>query len=211
MYRGGNMYKYVIFDVDGTMIDTEEAVMFSYQSIIFEKYGRHFSEEEMLKGYGVPTPQTLAKYGFTDIDKAMKDYYKYLVEGFSRCSTFDGIFELIANIKAKNIPIGIVTSRCKYEIVIDACLQGFINQFDSVVCSDDTTLHKPNADPLWRAMEKMNANPSETIYIGDTVFDGRCAKSAGVKFALALWGSNNAENIAADYYFKKPSDLLEIL
>ncbi|MHB8063561.1 MAG: HAD hydrolase-like protein, partial [Ruminiclostridium sp.] len=61
---GGNMYKYVIFDVDGTMVDTEEAVMHSYQSVIFEKYGRHFSEEEMLKGYGVPTPKALAKYGF---------------------------------------------------------------------------------------------------------------------------------------------------
>jgi HAD superfamily hydrolase (TIGR01549 family) len=205
------MYKYVILDVDGTMVDTEEAVMYAYQSVIFEKYGRHFSDEEMLKGYGVPTPQSLAKYGFTDIDKAMKDYYKYLIEGFARCSAFDGIFEVIDIIKAKNIPMGIVTSRCKYEIDIDTCLQSFINQFDSVVCSDDTTLHKPNPDPLLKAMEKMNANSSETIYIGDTVFDARCAKSAGVKFALALWGSNNAKNIDADYYLEKPLDLIEII
>jgi len=205
------MYKYVIFDVDGTMVDTEEAVMYAYQSVIFKKYDRYFTDEEMLKGYGVPTPKALVKYGFTDIEKAMKDYYKYLVEGFARCSAFDGIIEVIGSLKTRNIPMGIVTSRCKYEIDIDTCLQGFINQFDSVVSSDDTTLHKPNADPLRNAIEKMNANLSETIYIGDTVFDGRCAKSAGVKFALALWGSNNAENIAADYYFKKPSDLLEIL
>jgi len=205
------MYKYVVFDVDGTMIDTEAAVMYSYQSIIFEKFGRHFSDEEMLKGYGVPTPQALAKYGFTNIDKAMKDFYKYMIEGYARSSAFDGIFEVIDSLKAKNIPMGIVTSRCKYEIDVDVCLQGFINQFDSVVSSDDTTLHKPNPDPLLRVMELMNANPSETIYIGDTVFDGRCAKSAGIKFALALWGSNNAENIDADYYLKKPTDLLEII
>ncbi len=205
------MYKYVVFDVDGTMVDTEEAVMYAYQSVIFEKFGRHFSDEEILKGYGVPTPQSLAKYGFTDIEKAVKDYYKYLVEGFAKCKAFDGIFEVIASLKAKNIPIGIVTSRCKYEIDIDTSLQGFIKQFDAVVSSDDTTLHKPNAAPLLKAMEKMNANPSETLYIGDTVFDRGCAKNAGVKFALALWGSNNAENIDADYFFKKPSDLLEIL
>ena len=205
------MYKYVVFDVDGTMINTEEAVIYAYQSVIFKEFGRYFTDEELLKGYGVPTPQSLAKYGFTDIEKAIKDYYKYLVEGFAKCSAFDGILEVINNLKDKNVPIGIVTSRCKYEIDIDTCLQGFINQFDSVVCSDDTTLHKPNADPLLKAMEKINANPSETIYIGDTLFDSMCAKSSGVKFALAVWGSNNAENIDADYFLKKPSDLLEIL
>ncbi|MHB8063560.1 MAG: HAD family hydrolase, partial [Ruminiclostridium sp.] len=144
-------------------------------------------------------------------DRVLKNYYNYLVEGLAKCSAFDGIFEVIGSLKAKNIPMGIVTSRCKFEIDIDACLQGFISQFNSVVCSDDTTLHKPNPDPLLKAIEKMNAKPSETLYIGDTVFDGRCAKSAGVKFALALWGSNNAENIDADYYLKKPSDLLEII
>lgn len=205
------MYKYIVFDVDGTMVDTEKAVTYAYQSVIFDKFGRHFSDEEMLKGYGIPTPQALAKYGFTDIDITLIDYYKHLVDGFGKCSAFDGILEIISNLKTKNLPMGIVTSRCKYEIDIDTCLQGFIKQFDSVVSSDDTILHKPNAAPLLKAMEKMNANPSETIYIGDTVHDAMCAKSAGVKFALALWGTNNAENITADYYLKKPSNLLEII
>jgi phosphoglycolate phosphatase-like HAD superfamily hydrolase len=60
-------------------------------------------------------------------------------------------------------------------------------------------------------MEKMDAISSETIYIGDTVFDSMCAKSAGIKFALAVWGTNNAKNISADYYLKKPSELLDII
>lgn len=205
------MFKYVVFDVDGTMVDTEEAVVYAYQNVIFEKYGRYFTDEELLKGYGVPTPQSLANYGFTDIDAAIKDYYKYLEEGFKRCSAFDGIVEVISSLKAKNIPIGIVTSRCKYEINIDTSLQDLISNFDSVVCSDDTAKHKPNPDPLLRAIEKMNANPSETIYIGDTIFDSMCAKSSGVKFALAVWGTNNAKEISADYYFKKPAELLDLI
>ncbi len=205
------MYKYVVFDVDGTMIDTEEAVMYAYQSVIFEKFGRNFSNEEMLQGYGIPTPQAFTKYGFTDIGKAMKDYYKYLEEGFAKCTTFDGINKILAYIKSENLPIGIVTSRCKYELEIDPTLQGIINNFEAVICSEDTTEHKPNAEPLLKAMEVMRATPSETIYIGDTMFDSKCAKSAHVKFGLALWGTNNAENISADYYLKKPSDLLEIL
>jgi len=205
------MYKYVVFDVDGTMIDTEEAVIHSYQSVIFEKYGKYFSNEELLMGYGVPTPQTLAKFGFTDIDKAVEDYYKYFVEDLKTCSAFDGIFEVVNILKDKNVPMGIVTSRSKFEIDMDPCLQSIIHKFHSVVCSEDTILHKPNGEPLLKAMEKLNANPSETIYIGDTVFDRMCAKNAGVKFALALWGSNNAKNIHADYFLTKPEELLEIV
>lgn len=205
------MFKYVVFDVDGTMIDTEKAVIHSYQSVIFEKYGRYFTEEELLKGYGVPTPQSLTKYGFTDIEKAVEDYYRYFIECLQKCSSFDGIFEVINILKEKNLPMGIVTSRSKFEIEMDPCLQSIIHQFPSVVCSEDTSLHKPNGEPLLKAMEKLNANPSETIYIGDTVFDRMCAKNAGVKFALALWGSNNSGNIDADYFLNKPEELLEII
>lgn len=205
------MFKFIVFDIDGTMIDTEEAVNYAYQSIIFKKHGRYFTKEEMLKGYGVPTPMSLQRYGFTDIDAALKDYYKYLIEGFARCRAFDGVPEVISQLREMSVPMGVVTSRCRYEIEIDACLKGIIRNFDSVVSSDDTTQHKPNPDPLLMAMQKLNAQPSETLYIGDTVFDRACARNAGVKFALALWGSNNAENIDADFFFKKPADLLELL
>ncbi len=205
------MFKYVVFDVDGTMVDTEEAVVFAYQSVIYKKHGRYFTEEELLKGYGVPTPQSLQRYGFTDIDSAMKDYYNYLVEGFKLCKTFDGINELLDSLKDMGLPLGVVTSRCDYEIKIDNCLQGFINKFDAVVCSDDTQKHKPEAEPLLKAMERLGAAPHETIYIGDTLFDRQCAKNAGVKFALALWGSNNADNIDAEYFLNSPSELLALL
>lgn len=205
------MYKYIIFDVDGTMIDTEEAVTYGYQSVIFKEFGRYFSDEELLAGSGVPTPQTLAKYGFTDIEKAQKDFYVYLIEGYARSKPFEGILEILDEIKAGNISMGIATSRSNYEVENDSTLQKFINKFDCTVCSDDTVLHKPNPDPLLEAMKRMNADPSETLYIGDTINDRKCAKGAGVKFALALWGSNDAHNIDADIILKKPSDILEII
>lgn len=205
------MYKYIVFDVDGTMIDTEEAVMYAYQSVIFKKHGRYFTEEELLKGYGVPTPKSLEAYGFTDIEQAVKDYYEYLVKGFEKSRAFEGINELIVTLKNMNIPLGVVTSRSEYEVEMDPCLNSLADKFKAIVTSDHTVLHKPNGEPLQKAMEQLNASPSETLYIGDTVFDRLCAKNAGVKFALALWGTNNAANIDADYFLKKPEDLLDIL
>jgi phosphoglycolate phosphatase-like HAD superfamily hydrolase len=206
------MYKHIIFDVDGTLIDTEKVVIDAYQAMIFKKHGRYFTEEEMIKGYGVPTRQTLAIYGFTDIDQAVSEYYnKYLIEGYSKCSPFAGVIETLDWLKENKYFLGVVTSRTQNEINIDPCLQGFISRFGSVVSSDDTALHKPNPDPLLKAMEKMHAIPENTLYIGDTFFDRQCAKNAGVKFALALWGSNNAENIDADYFLKKPKEILQVV
>lgn len=205
------MYKYIVFDVDGTMIDTEEAVMYAYQSVIFKKHGRYFTPEELLKGYGVPTPKSLEAFGFTDIEKAVKDYYEYLIEGFSKNRIFDGISELIFTLKNMDIPLGVVTSRSRFEVEVDTCMDCLKDKFKTIITSDDTVLHKPDAEPLLKAMEILNAEADETLFIGDTQFDRLCAKNAGVRFALALWGTNNAENIDADYYFKKPEELLEIL
>lgn len=205
------MYKYVVFDVDGTLMNNEKAVNFAYQSIIFEKYGRYFTHEELLKGYGVPTPKALEKYGFTDIEAAQASYYKYLIEGFRKCTTFSGITELLDELVARKLPLGIVTSRCGYEVDFDDGLRPLLKYFDQIVCSDDTTLHKPNAEPLLKMLEKLGASPEESIYIGDTQFDCMCAKNAGVRFGLAKWGSNNADAIAADYILNSPNELLELL
>lgn len=205
------MYKYIIFDVDGTMINTEKVVNDAYQAMIFKEHGRYFTEEEMIKGYGVPTRQTLATYGFNDVDKAVREYQEFLIEGYAKCCPFDGILEILDWLKINNFPLGIVTSRTQNEINIDYCLQGFIQKFDAVVSSDETILHKPNPEPLLEVMKKMDADPKKTLYIGDTVFDRQCARNAGIKFALALWGSNNVENIDADYFLKKPEEIIQVV
>ncbi|WP_313182898.1 HAD hydrolase-like protein [Lacrimispora sp.] len=70
--------------------------------------------------------------------------------------------------------------------------------------------HKPDPDPLFKYMEVSNASNNELIYIGDSVYDWECAKSAKVDFALAGWGSLSRE-IQADYYLEKPDDLLSIM
>ncbi len=204
------MFKYVVFDVDGTMIDTEQAVRYAYQSVIYKKHGRYFSDEELLAGYGVPTPQSLERYGFTDIEAAVSDYYGYLVKGFEKATAFEGITDLLDTLLDMNIPLAVVTSRCKYEIEVDPCFQSILSKFKAVVCSEDTALHKPHPEPLLKAMELLGAAASDTIYIGDTLFDSQCAKSAGVIFALAMWGSNNSQNITADYYLKAPFELLDL-
>lgn len=209
--KGLNMYNCIIFDVDGTLIDTEDAVFSSYQKIVYEEFGRYFSPEELATGYGVPTNIALEGFGFKNIEEAGKKYNKYLMECYCDFKAFHGIPEVLAGLEKNNITTGIVTSRVECEITNDLCLQELMKYLKYRICADDTEKHKPDPEPILKFIEQSKADMTKTIYIGDTVFDYMCARSAGIHFGLALWGARNFDNIKADYYFKEPGEILNII
>ena len=206
------MYNYIIFDVDGTMIDTEGAVLKSYQEIVFEEFGKKVSEEELSALYGVPSLPSLEKLGIKDLDKAYKRYFEilsgYFIEGVE---LFDGISDLLDELRRRNIPCSIVTSRNGEEVAKDATLQKLMHYFEIIISTDDTDKHKPEPDPILKLIELSGKDPSKMLYVGDTLYDCMCANSAGVKFALASWGAKQPENIKADYVLGNPSDLLALV
>lgn len=205
------MYNYVIFDVDGTLINTAKAVFEAYQKVIFAEHGRYFTDEELSKGFGIPTEKSLKIYGCKDVEQSRNLYFKYLIEGFRKCTPYDGVMELLSVLAKKKIPMGVVTSRCRFEVDNDETLKKIIHYFNIVLGSDDTLKHKPDGEPLVKIMNLLDANPEECIYIGDTIYDSQCAKNAGISFALAKWGSLDPDKIEADYVLSAPKELLDIL
>ncbi|MEG0450304.1 MAG: HAD hydrolase-like protein, partial [Lysinibacillus sp.] len=76
----------------------------------------------------------------------------------------------------------------------------------------DTEKHKPHPEPLLVCLEGLHATKNEAVYIGDSIYDMQCANSAGVKFALALWGSKTTNGFeSADYVLNAPKDILNII
>lgn len=205
------MYNNIIFDVDGTLIDTGTTVTSSYQKVIFEEFGRYFTREELAEAYALPTDKTFAKFGFKNVEEALQKYHVYLMQAFCNVKAYDGILKVLDFIGSNNITTGIVTARSKREVEEDPCLQSLITHFKHVICADDTKKHKPDPEPLLEIIKQTNAEISKTLYIGDTYFDFMCAKNSGVHFGLALWGAKETEGIEANYYFKKPEEILDIL
>lgn len=205
------MYKCLVLDVDGTLIDTERAVFSTYQRVFFEEFGRNFTPEELKRAYGVPTEEALTRLGFKDVKAAAEKYHRWLMEAFTQVALFDGVQELLDRLQDKGIVMGIVTSRNKAEVTEDACFSKLAQRFDYIVCADDTVRHKPEAEPLLKIMEKSGCHKDEVLYIGDTHYDYLCAKNAGVDFALALWGAKNTDEIHAKYNLERPEEVLRIL
>ena len=205
------MIKCVVFDVDGTLIDTGEAIISSLQKVLKEDLGQAFSGDELSFAFGIPGAVTLKKLGVNDIEDSLGKWIKYLNDFSDSIKVFDGIDNCLRKIKELNIKTGIVTSKTKEEFESNFIPLGLADYFDYVVCADDTAKHKPHPEPILKLMEMSGDDPKDLVYIGDTKYDKECAEGAGVKFGLALWGAKSSEGFDSAYILHSPKDILEFI
>ncbi|MBX4267639.1 HAD family hydrolase [Clostridium estertheticum] len=205
------MYNYIIFDVDGTLLDTEIAVLSSLQKLLSEELNKNYSFEELKFALGIPGEVALNKLGITNILECSEKWNVYLKEYFHHVKIFDDIKESLVKLNEMGVSIGIVTSKTKEEFLNDFVPFGLSNYFKLVVCADDTEKHKPNPEPLLKFIELSEVDKSKTIYIGDTKYDLDCALGAGIDFALALWGAKSSIGIDANYILENPKQILELV
>lgn len=204
------MYGYIIFDVDGTLIDTKKAVEESYRGAMFEETGRQLTEEDISKVYGIPTAQAFERLGAVNVERACQKYFDCLFKAFKNVKPFDGVSEMLAGVKRLGLGSGIVTSRNRSEVANDPSLQSLLKYIDHVVCVEDTQKHKPEAEPVLKLLELAGRDRSEAVYLGDTYYDYMCARNAGMSFALAAWGASRTDGIDADFVLNEPGDLLTL-
>ncbi|MBS5938523.1 HAD family hydrolase [Clostridium sp.] len=203
-------YKCILFDLDGTVLNTERMNMIPLQRLIKEELGLEINYNDLLKYKAYAGIKTLEELGFKDIERSYSKWVKYVNEFEEGATLFDGFEEVFKELNNRNIICGIVSAKTRDQYEIDFIQKGLDKYVKCEVLADDTELHKPHPDPLLKAAEILNISPSDCLYIGDTIFDYKASKAAGMDFGLALWGADFTEGINADYDLKEPKDLLEI-
>lgn len=204
------IYKHIVFDVDGTLLDTKYAVLHAMQDTLKTVTGNSPRLEELTFALGITGEDALKQLGIPNIPDVLNLWNANTHKYGGTIRLFDGIRELIDTLKRNGCRLGIVTSRITAEFDHDFTPFGINDYFDAVICADLTTEHKPSPAPLFKYMELTNSNSSEILYVGDSTYDMQCAKNADVDFALACWGCNS-RNLAADYYPEGPLDLLNCI
>jgi HAD superfamily hydrolase (TIGR01549 family) len=205
-------FKVIIFDIDGTLIDTFTPSLISLQQALFDTTGKSYTKDELVFHFGIPVEETLDQL---KIDKEkQKGIEDKINENFYKMGDhnkfFDGVKEVIEELDKKGIFMGIVTSQMREEYDTGLKNSDVSKHFKLVICADDTIKHKPYPDPLDAFIQKTGYDKKEVIYIGDTNYDKMSAWSANITFGLACWGTMD-KTIIADYYFKEPKDILKIL
>lgn len=208
----------VLFDFDGTIMDTADIIIGSWQHTFVTYEGKERPVEEIVKTFGEILSHTMSKVlPHVDTDEAIDTYRSYHRDNFGeRISVFEGVPELLAELKRLNYKTGLVTSRMAGTTWEGLRQYGLAEYFDVVVSCDDTDKHKPDPTPVYIALERLGSQPQNTVMLGDTMFDILCARNAGVTSILVGWHvAMSPEDIngidGPDFIIEKAEDLLPLI
>lgn len=131
---------------------------------------------------------------------------------FESVQIFSGMKDTLYELYSKGIKLGIVTSKTNDEMREEFDIFGLNHYFNVFVTASDTDLHKPFPNPIQKAIEILNVEKNDVIYIGDSVYDMQSAKSCGIRFGLAAWGAiENIKFKEADFILNNPKEILSLL
>jgi pyrophosphatase PpaX len=179
----------MLFDFDGTVIDSSEAVLLSWQYTLKKYTGKEADPDLIFSTYGEQLDTTLKRL-LPDVptDEALRTYRNFQ-EGKveDKIKLFPGMKDTIEKCRDIGYKVGLVTSRHRETTLMLADRLGIKDDFDVIVASEDTEKHKPDPAPVNKALSSLCSIPEESLMVGDAVFDMKCAHNAGVRFALVGW------------------------
>ena len=211
-----NKYRLLLFDLDGTLANTDEMVVQSFYALYKEFKPRVVRTREELYYFSGPPIRETVKKEFPDYDpkevhqafsRISKDFYAPYVVAYK-----DEI-EVLKALKAKGYLLGVVTNKgaplTKYTFEI-CHIDGL---FDVVISADDVNAPKPDPEGVYKAMDLLNIkNKEDVLYIGDNDIDYVTANNAGVDAMLVTWGPREIKCLdKAKYLAKSYNEMREIL
>jgi pyrophosphatase PpaX len=210
--------KAVIFDFDGTVADTNQLVIDSWQHTYKTVKGELHPVEKIVKTFGEPLRESMRKaFPERDTDEVVEIYRDYQLNRDHReLQLFPGIRELLEGLRDRGYKVGIVTSRTKDTTLRGLRRFGIEGLIDSLVTCNDTTKHKPDPEPALIGLQELDVKADEAVFVGDTMFDMGCAHNAGIKAVMVGWTlSVDQEEMSGDdgpeYIIEKADDLYEVL
>lgn len=206
-------YKNFIFDIDDTIIESEDISTNSLRDSLKIALDIELTEEELGWHFGIPTDAFYEKIGFTkeQADKLNEVWGPMFKEYNKDTKMYDDMDEVLLFLKDNGYILGIVTARCNDEMKTLGLFE--VNKYfdsDKIVTCDLVEKPKPSGEAILKIINEFNLNKEETIYIGDTEHDSAAAFDAGVDFGLALWGTNDS-SIKATIKLKEPKEVLELI
>ncbi|WP_430791020.1 pyrophosphatase PpaX [Virgibacillus flavescens] len=204
----------ILFDLDGTLIDTNELIIASFFHT-FEHYNLPITREEILPFIGPSLKDTFDKVSPDNSAEMVQTYRKHnLHHHDSYVEAYPYVIETLKRLREENIKIGIVTTKMRTGVNMGLKLVGLEELVDTVVTLDDVTHAKPHPEPIYMAMKELGADPSTTLMVGDNYHDIEAGQNAGVQTAGVAWSIKGRETLAKlnpTYMLEDMRDLYSIV
>jgi pyrophosphatase PpaX len=178
----------ILFDLDGTLLDTNELIIQSFQHTYQKHLNKQVDKEKIIKTFGEILTITLDREFGEDSKEAIKTYRDFQIGKFEKLiSIHSGVKEGVIKLHKQGYKLGVVTSRLNDSAIMGLKHFGLMDYFDVIIGADDTEIHKPDPTPAFMALKELGGKPSETIFVGDSPFDVLCGKNAGIISVVVGW------------------------
>lgn len=189
--------RHVLFDLDGTLVDTRAAVECCYRTVFSEVLGRDFPPPGLPAEIFAMRPAEV----FREVEPGRaEELYQAYQATYPKCvdnvRVFDGAAELIRDLIADGRKPGLVTNKGIERTLIDLSVAGIAPEsFSAIVTAEDTVERKPHPAPILLGLERAGAKPEEAIYVGDGPQDILGARAAGLGCISVTYGFYDAAEL----------------
>lgn len=209
------MIKTVIFDLDGTLLNTledlKDAANFALSEFGYPK--RSLEEIRCFVGNGVrKLIERAVPEACENIDECLCIFKKNYSENMCNNTVpYNGILKILKDLQDNGVKIGVVSNKFD-SAVKELCKKYFGNLVDIAVGQSDDVPKKPAPDGVLKAMKELGADKNSTVYIGDSEVDVQTAKNSGLPCIGVTWGFRNKNDLqGADYIIDNPCDIISVI
>ena len=212
-------YDTVIFDLDGTLLNTLEDLTDSV-NFALSLYGfpcRKTADIRSFVGNGVGRLMELSIPDGTDnpqFEKCLADFrHHYSKNMQNKTGAYNGIMQLLSQLSKENYKIAIVSN--KFDAAVKELNKVYFEKYIKVAIGESENVSKkPAPDTVFKALEKLGSTADKSVYVGDSEVDVETADNSGLVCIGVTWGFRDREVLkekGADYIIDKPEELLKII
>jgi pyrophosphatase PpaX len=213
--EGDSLKTVVLWDLDGTIQDSESLARAGTRQGFQSVLRRDPTQEEYAALTGRPARIVYQNWFEESLaSQILAEGTRFYEAHAGQIVCYPQIRELLTILHQQSHRMGVVTSKRSRHVTRELQLQQLESVFDAVVTQEDTLLHKPHPEPLLLAAQRMQADATDCIYIGDQPTDIEAAHRAGMRSIAALWGEGNIDKLANSrptIFAQAPMDILVLL
>lgn len=207
--------KGVVFDLDGTLIDSVSFTFEAFNYAIGEVGGSPKTPAEIMQYFGPGETRIFAKLVGDDLAQAAAQLAsKYLAKNISRVPLFAGIKEVLEYFRSQGIPLALFTGRESSTTMLILNEHKILNNFIKIVTQDHVENPKPHPEGLDACIRQMRLQPQEVIFIGDSIYDIQAAQRAGSVSCAAVWDllaeKEQLMKLKPNYVLKSTFEILDL-
>lgn len=210
------MIECVLFDLDGTIVDTNELIINSFMHALKQNALTPLSREQIIPHMGTTLQQQMRTFsGLEDVSKLELSYRSYNYEHHdSLVRPFPHVNETMEELRRRGIKMGIVTTKIRPTTLKALEMFDLLQYMDTIVTINDVTEPKPHPEPVLTAVRNLGVDLQRTLMVGDSAVDIQSAKAAGVYAVAVAWSLKGEETLRKydpDYIIHDMTELYDIV